>query len=68
MVEERGNRCDICKRPPAGTSHGNAVLHIDHSAVTGKVRGLLCRPCNNLLACAGDNTDTLAQAITYLED
>lgn len=68
MVEERGNLCDICGKPPRGSSHGNAVLHIDHSAVTGKVRGLLCRSCNNLLACAGDNIKTLLRAINYLED
>lgn len=50
-------------------------LHVDHdhSCCSGAkscgrcVRGLLCRPCNNALACVGDDPQRLAALITYLE-
>lgn len=38
--------CAICKKPE---THFKKRLAVDHSHVTGKVRGLLCYPCNKFL-------------------
>ena len=61
-VLEQGGKCAICLRPP--TSKG---LGVDHSHLTGKVRGLLCTNCNMTLGLMHDDVDALARAIDYLK-
>lgn len=56
---QQGDACAIC-----GTTTG--VLHIDHCHESGKVRGLLCQPCNFGLGNFSDNVDRMARAIAYL--
>jgi len=51
--------CDICG--------GKKVISIDHSHITGKVRGTLCRACNTALGLFRDNTVLLSKAIDYLK-
>lgn len=52
-------KCLICNRK-------NVSLVIDHDHKTGKVRGLLCSPCNTGLGFFKDNKETLGNAISYL--
>lgn len=61
MFEEQDGACAICKRPPT-----DKRLAIDHCHTTGKVRGLLCGPCNVSLGQFGDNPRTLLEAAKYL--
>jgi hypothetical protein len=42
-------------------------LSVDHSHVTGKVRGLLCRDCNLALGICRDDPDRLRRLADYLE-
>jgi Recombination endonuclease VII len=58
LVELARGRCGICKK--------KRVLHIDHDHRTGKVRGLLCSPCNQALGIFGDTRYGLARAMRYL--
>lgn len=58
MYVAQGGRCASCWAGPAE--------HIDHDHATGRVRGLLCGPCNLLLGHAGDDPARLAAAIAYL--
>ena len=65
--------CSICRREfdshEKGTSPPSAAkAHVDHSHVTGKVRGLLCNRCNLLLGAAKDDPKLLTEAILYLEE
>lgn len=56
--------CEIC-----GTDwqEGQHKLCIDHDHNTGKIRGVLCKPCNHVLGHSYDNIDTLESAISYLK-
>lgn len=60
MFSEQKGLCGICKKGIDESSH------VDHCHSTGKVRGLLCRPCNSGLGLFSDSTRLLKSAITYL--
>ncbi len=63
MLDEQGNVCAICGGGP-GVKHG--FFHTDHDHKTGKIRGLLCQPCNLMLGGARDNPSTLVRGARYL--
>jgi len=54
--------CEICGEALEQASERN----IDHCHGTGKVRGVLCGPCNRMLANARDRSDVLVSAAQYL--
>lgn len=56
----RQNVCDICEHP-------TPTLHVDHSHVTGKVRGYLCGHCNRGLGQFKDKSHILDRASLYLK-
>lgn len=65
---EQNGVCAICEREETAVIHGrNISLAVDHCHDTGKVRGLLCRSCNNAIGAFGHNPDLLFAAIAYLE-
>lgn len=53
-------QCAIC--------HAIHNLNIDHCHKTGKVRGILCFPCNVTLGRLKENITTLRNMISYLEE
>lgn len=57
-------QCAICKRDSNTMSY---FLHVDHCHSTGKVRGLLCAPCNVFLGYTKDNPEIFGNAIKYLQ-
>jgi Recombination endonuclease VII len=59
LVEEQGRVCAICGRPDPE--------HVDHSHVTGAVRGILCFNCNGGLGQFRDSVDALRNAVVYLD-
>ena len=63
MLENQSHGCKIC-----GAPRGRSRLSVDHCHTTGKVRGLLCSPCNSGLGYFKDNPAVLASAIKYLND
>ena len=63
LYEAQGGVCYICRRATGATRK----LAVDHCHVTGWVRGLLCKPCNSLLAHVRDDEATLKRAAYYLE-
>lgn len=62
MLNGQGGRCAAC--PSDG---GGRTLHIDHDHKTGKVRGLLCGPCNRALGSVRDEPATLRALADYLD-
>lgn len=63
LLEAQNASCAVCSRKPELP----CTLHVDHCHQTGKVRGLLCRPCNLGMGYFRDNTANLKSAVAYLE-
>ena len=55
-------RCAICRRATGKRRR----LSVDHDHASGQVRGLLCRPCNNMLGHARDDPEFFWTAYRYL--
>ena len=59
LIAEQGGKCAVCneimKRP-----------HVDHCHTTGKIRGILCGPCNQGIGLLKESPQVLLSAITYL--
>lgn len=64
MLAAQGGGCAICRKPPRSEGMRFAV---DHDHDTGRIRGLLCHPCNGGLGVFGDSIDGLRRALNYLE-
>ncbi|MFD9637263.1 endonuclease VII domain-containing protein [Streptomyces violascens] len=63
LLLEQGGVCAICQGPSGSAS---TRLHVDHCHVTGRVRGLLCRPCNKGIGAFRDRSGAIRSAISYL--
>jgi len=66
-LEEQNNCCAICGRNFSEFKKG---AQVDHNHQTGKVRGLLCSPCNTAIGSlkADKGIDVLCSAISYLRN
>jgi hypothetical protein len=64
MLADQNYKCITCGTTEPGGKHGKFM--VDHSHITGKVRGLLCKRCNIALGEVGDNIQTLQKMIEYL--
>lgn len=58
----QGQVCAICRRATGKTR----ALSVDHDHRTGLVRGLLCRPCNDMLGHLRDDPVAAARVLEYL--
>ena len=63
MLEAQNGVCAVC----GAACRTGSRLAIDHDHETGKVRGLLCRPCNSSLGLMQDDAARLRAAADYLE-
>ncbi len=65
MRQAEDYRCMIC-----GISEEELgkKLDVDHCHDSGKVRGLLCNPCNTMLGHARDKVEILEAAVAYLKE
>lgn len=62
MITDQDYKCKICKKEI------NYSAHVDHCHKTQKVRGLLCRPCNQGLGFFYDDINLLNNAINYIKN
>ena len=65
LLAEQGGVCAICRK--FNTFRTTPHMTIDHSHITGGVRGVLCAKCNTGLGGFRDNPELLWRAIKYLE-
>lgn len=67
MCKSQGGVCAICSLPETFTMKGKThSLALDHCHTTGKIRGLLCRACNQMLGLAKDKVENLTNGAAYL--
>lgn len=66
MYNRQSGCCAICGSPKPG-GKGRQHFSVDHDHATGKVRALLCTPCNVTLGVVELNPGWLASATAYLE-
>jgi hypothetical protein len=59
LVRRQSGACAICGERPD-------ELHVDHSHITGRVRGLLCLSCNAGIGFYKDDHNLTARATMYL--
>lgn len=64
LFKAQGEVCAICKRPQFGKNR----FPVDHCHKTGKVRGLLCNPCNSGMGRFEDDPQRMREAVRYLEE
>lgn len=57
------NKCPICH----AKLEVDKKSHFDHCHATGKVRGILCGPCNQAIGLFKENTDAMLNAVKYLQ-
>ena len=57
LEKAQGFTCAICRKP-------TKKMVVDHSHLTGKTRGLLCRRCNVL----AQEADILRAVLAYVEE
>lgn len=62
LLKAQGGTCFICRR----ANGASRKLAVDHDHKSGYVRGLLCRPCNNLLGHLRDDPDAAHRVFWYL--
>lgn len=67
-LKQQGGVCGICKKAENTIIRGVPIsLAVDHCHATGKVRGLLCRACNNALGMLHHDCAIIVSALNYLE-
>lgn len=64
MYERQGGVCALCKVPGRTGKHDK--LAVDHCHVTGRVRGLLCTPCNVSIGILGETPEQWEVVMQYL--
>lgn len=63
MLAKQNGGCAICSR----IKDSHKKLSVDHDAVTGRIRGILCENCNRAIGQLGHDVARLRNAINYLE-
>lgn len=59
--QDHDGKCEICNHKSNGAS-----LAIDHCHSTGRIRGMLCGPCNRGIGLLQDSPNLLQAAYDYL--
>lgn len=60
MLTDQDGKCGICAKDL------DESLCVDHCHGTGRVRGLLCNPCNSGIGLLGDTVEAIEAALRYL--
>lgn len=66
LLAVQGGGCAICGSTEPGGPKTSKHFPVDHDHATGKIRGLLCNPCNKALGVFKDSPALLFKAIAYI--
>ena len=70
IAKQQNGNCAICGKGlelQQDTARRSKKVAVDHCHTSGKVRGLLCAPCNQGLGFFKDSIENLENAISYLK-
>lgn len=68
VLEWQGGGCAVCQTETNVKVGGiEKLFAVDHDHSTGKIRGLLCDPCNRGIGLLKDNSRILRDAADYLD-
>lgn len=67
LLAEQDGRCAICLVVGVVDPTSQHRLGVDHDHSTGRVRGLLCRPCNRAVGILNDDPELFERAARYLK-
>lgn len=65
LLEVQNNKCKLCGKTDSGRKDKGRLV-VDHDHSSGKVRGLLCHPCNVSLGLMNDDPELLERAAQYI--
>jgi hypothetical protein len=71
MLLEQGGKCKICEKIISfdGTAGSkDTTANVDHCHETGKVRAILCWPCNTAIGKLQEKPELLRKAARYIEE
>lgn len=67
IFAKQGSRCAACGSLDSKAKYpGEHGWPLDHNHVTGKIRGILCQPCNTTLGYSEESIERLQSLINYL--
>jgi len=75
LLQAQNGRCAICDQLPVKTTRRKTgtgpaletpLLYLDHDHNDGRIRGLLCPPCNTALGLLKEDIRLFKRAIEYL--
>lgn len=66
ILASQGGVCAICGGDDPGTGRPADSLVVDHDHANGRVRGILCHPCNRGIGYLKDRADLAERACSYL--
>lgn len=64
MLKQQNGGCAVCGSSSSGLSDTRA-LAIDHNHQTGKIRGVLCHPCNRALGLLREDEKIIMSLLKY---
>ena len=64
LFDEQKGKCLICDTHQADLKQ---TLNVDHCHTTGRVRGLLCGPCNQALGIMRDDRNIVLRRVKYID-
>lgn len=67
LKESQKGLCAICQKPQVNRKGRSRELAIDHDHQTGRVRGLLCDPCNLLLGYVENHLERFQRLVMGFE-
>jgi hypothetical protein len=69
MLKEQDNKCLCCSEDLKFKGAGQKnTTHVDHCHSTGKVRGLLCGRCNQMIGHVNEDVKILEGMIRYIKE